>query len=536
METTRVLRDLQVENIATTFGFPFFHTLGDGTTERAFTAALGGSRNHNKGAPNFKFWEMLNLIWNRARDAGWFTSFSSETCFTQEHQSLFLNNTELSHAEMLLALGDHIMYDAFCGSGTGQPFYRDGNYYVKNFLGEERSCEGGRRPSSNFLEFTQKVMNSYLGSNGEKMYPSFHVFEWASAHLFREEYHVCAAQHHLDSSFAAFLRALKSSGAMNHTMLVISGDHSNWYIEEKPNAAVSITVPDWFLDLEPTKSDTEGDKEANKEGSAKKNNIRENLHKNQQEVVTHLDLHATMMALIEQQTGPHPLVVGVDDDAFSFPTPPEGKVVISTVHKGRTWTGWRYGQPTFPGKNLFFPLPFDRGCKRAGVDQENPSYCLIKSFKMAKIEELNTRVESDVAFHTLLNQAITRALNSNVRDELRPTCKKYAFHSLLSVKARNLGDSMNDGKFKLTVSFNVQPFSSAAGRREFQCIAWSTKNPFELGLGGGGGTVEASPQQCSQASKWEMNKKCMPKGIKKREQDFCQCLDDVGVVIEGFRL
>ena len=124
-----------------------------------------------------------------------------------------------------------------------------------------------------------------------------------------------------------------------------------------------------------------------------------------------------------------------------------------------------------------------------------------------------------------------------MRDELRPTCKKYAFHSLLSVKARNLGDSMNDGKFKLTVSFNVQPFSSAAGRREFQCIAWSTKNPFELGLGGGGGgTVEASPQQCSQASKWEMNKKCMPKGIKKREQDFCQCLDDVGVVIEGFRL
>ena len=53
--------------------------------------------------------------------------------------------------------------------------------------------------------------------------------------------------------------------------------------------------------------DKEGVKEGGKEGSAKKNKRRENLHKNQQEVVTHLDLHATMMALIEQQTGPHPL-------------------------------------------------------------------------------------------------------------------------------------------------------------------------------------------------------------------------------------
>jgi hypothetical protein len=523
VETTKVLKDLNKEKVATTFGFPFFHTMGYGTTERAFAAGLGGSSIVNIGTPSLKYWSMLNLIWNRARDAGWFTSFSNEVCFTHEHRDL-LKSSNYSLEEKLFGMGDHTMYDAFCGlSHSHKEQYRNGDYHVKNFLGVERSCEGGRRPPSNFLEFTMRVLKElYRGKNGEEIYPSFNVYEWGAAHLFREEYHVCAAIRHFDVSLASFLRELKETGILNRTVLVFSGDHANWNIEEKPNAAVTITVPDWYLNQAKSR--------------------RQNLHKNQQEVVTHLDVHSTMMALIKEQTGPNPLS---GSEKFSYPVPIEGDVIISKEKHTkylpvRNWTGWRYGQKTFPGKNLFSPLPIDRTCEMAGIDIEEELYsCLIKTSRMGDIHEVKSRIEENKQFHKLLGEKLTEALNMNVRDEMRPTCKKYVFDSLMSVKARD-ADTSEHKDFKLTTKFYVQPFSNGAGKRTFHCEVMSSISPFQYketsrkkmkNL-----VISVNGNACQQISKWEMNKKCMPKNIAKKEKGFCQCLNDAGLKIGGFRI
>ena len=519
-ETTAILRQLTQERIATTFGFPFAHALGYGTTERAFTAGLGGSRFSNFGNANFSEWRMLNRLWDRARDAGWFTSFSAETCFTHEHRSLFNDApSNMTMAEKLNAMGDHTMYDAFCGvcdnsvetfcdSGKARTQYRNGNYYTKNFLGDERSCEGGRRPSSNFLEFTRKTMDLYEG------FPSLHIYEWASAHLFREEKHVCAAMRHFDGSLSAFLRDIKRSGLMNRTMFILVGDHGNWNVEEKMNPMVSITAPNWWLEQQDAMS---------------------SLHANQREVITHLDIHATVMDVIKQQTGPRPL-----DNVFSSPMPEQGKPQLpaESVEPVNTkgWHGWRYGMPGFPGKSLLRALPSGRGCSEAGVDEYEEA-CMISSKATVSLKEVTTKVQASPAFVHDLAREIDHGINSYVDIKYRPTCRLFSFDSVVEVRSRMIPDS-STGQFKLFVKWFAKPLSPSAGKREFRCDVMSKINPFELRADShvAVGTVLAVPKTCKQISTWGMNKDCMPKGIGKKQQEFCSCLDDAGLVIEAFRL
>ena len=520
-ETGDLLRDLAAENIATTFGFPFFHSLGYGTTERAFNAGLGGSRIPNFGTANFSEWRMLNRVWDRARDAGWYTSLASEGCFAQEFRSLFSDaSSNMTLAEKFNSLGDHTMYDAFCGacdvsveafcdSGKKRKQYRSGTYYTKNFLADERSCEGGRRPSSNFLEFTRKAMDLY--GNGE--FPSLHVYEWGSAHLFREEKHVCAAMRHFDASLAAFLREMKEDGFMNRTVLIQAGDHGNWNIEENSNPMVSITAPNWWLIQQ---------------------GAMQSLHDNQREVTTHLDLHATVMDIIRRQTGPRPL-----SNVYSSPTPKEGvpqlpKKSLRTVDPNG-WRGWRYDMPGFPGKSLLRRLPLDRGCTQAGIDEFRGA-CLISSKKKGKLEDVTEKIKALSVFERILAESMVHATNSNLDSRYRTTCKPYAFDSLHSVKSMTIPDDR--GMFKFVALWFSSPFSTGAQKREFRCEVYSKANPFHLeSMPRFDATMlEVTPKMCKQITTWGMNKDCMPKGIGKKEQEFCNCLNDADVDISRFRL
>ncbi len=528
-ETTRVLRQMALEQETMTFGFPFFHTLGHGTTERAYTAAFGGSRIANFGDANFAEWTMLNRVWDRARDAGWFTSISSETCFAHEHRSLFHgapSNMNMSLADKMDALGDHAMFDAFCGrcdaaveefcdSGKRRVQYRNGDYYTKNFLADERSCEGGRRPSSNFLEFTRKAFDLYSGE-----FPSLHIYEWASAHLFREEDHVCAAMRHFDGSLSAFLRDLRRAGLMNRTVLILAGDHGNWNMEENTNPGVSVTVPLWWL----AKQDVTGA-----------------MHGNQREVVTHLDLHATMMDLIRRQTGPSAL-----DSTLASAMPKEGEPQLPASALGhidaRGWHGWRYGMKDFPGRTLFRPLGADRGCATAGVDSDpkHPEYCMVSKTRKGEVEDVKPAIEAAVAYRDALVKDVIQFANRG-HEKYSSVCLSYGFDELRSATARPTPTA--DGLFQMLVIFLATPFSAGAGRREFRCDVLSKANPFELELaaaendmGEGGQAPEITVSKCKQVTKWGMNKDCMPKGIEKDDQEFCQCLDDEGLTIEGFRL
>ena len=542
-ETTAALRKLSEDNVSTTFAFPFFHSLGKGHTERAFSAGMGGSRITNFGEATYSEWKMMHWIWDHARDAGWFTSYAAEYCFGHETRSLFnAAPANMSLIEKLRALGDHTMYDAFCGScntaketfcdsGTKKRTqYRNGEYYTKNFLADERSCEGGRRPSSNFWEFTRKAINAY----GAGKYPSLHVYDWASAHLFREEKHVCAAMRHFDASLAAFVRDLTTSGLMERTVFIVCADHSNWHIEELQNAACSITVPDALLDL-------------------LGKDARQNLHRNQREVVTHLDVHATLMHLIEWQTGPHSLAQS--KASFSFPAPTEGVPILPAVKvKGldvKGWRGWRYGQSDFPGKSLFLSLPPDRGCQRAGVDGNMKGSCLVRTKSQGKVQDITSLVQACNPLLRALAERVASATNRNVRDMFRPTCKPFAFDSLRSAMTRLPSpdgghDSVGVKSYKLIVKYFVRPFSSGASKREFQCDVFSKLNLFELLKNPGHSCSDDSimtmvdfavdPKACKQTTKWGMNKDCMPPGIGKREQGYCQCLNDAGVTVEGFRL
>ena len=286
-ETKSVLQDATVKGVAKTFAFPLAHSLGYGTTERAFYAFAGGSRVSNFGAPSWKFWKRLDLIWKRAARHGWYTAYANEGCFLQEHRDVFKSKDgpKLNLHQQYDQLGDHVLSDAFCGGCDGDKEYcdmesaaqwtkqyRNGEYHIKNFLGDERSCEGGRRPSSNFLEWTGKVMRAYKEHSG------FLMYEWAAAHLFREHEHVCAAQHHFDGSLAAFVTEMLRGGMLNETVLVLAGDHGNWHMEEKGNPFVSVTVPESLLKQRPTAAQA--------------------LHQNQRAIVTHLDLHETVVDLM----------------------------------------------------------------------------------------------------------------------------------------------------------------------------------------------------------------------------------------------
>ena len=135
------------------------------------------------------------------------------------------------------------------------------------------------------------------------------------------------------------------------------------------------------------------------------------IHNNQYEVITHLDVHATMMDVIERQTGPHPL-----ESVYSSREPKEGVSQLpSTKTMGqdtKEWRGWRYGQDGFPGQSLFRPLPLDRGCERAGVDMVSSEYCLIGTELSGVEEDVLERIQSSPSFARVLGPSVLQAASS----------------------------------------------------------------------------------------------------------------------------
>ena len=396
-ETKSVFQDATVKGVAKTFAFPFAHSLGSGTTERAFYAFAGGSRVANFGASSWKFWKRLDLIWKRAKQHGWYTAYANEGCFLQEHRDVFKSKggPNLTLSEQYAELGDHVVSDAFCGGcGEGEEYcdmesaaqwtkqYRNGEYHIKNFLADERSCEGGRRPSSNFLEWTGKVMQKYKEHSG------FLMFEWAAAHLFREHEHVCAAQHYFDGSFAAFVDELLNNGMLDETVIIMAGDHGNWHMEEKGNPFMSITVPQKFLKQHP--------------------DIARNLHNNQRSIVTHLDLHETVVELINLVSPLTPGNTNKDevDSLRKFPI----KEFLAGGGQSKDPHAWRSGMSGFPGRSLLGVIPGKRTCEDAGVDK-GEQYCYVshrlkspfKPIKPSKwfVAQLGAHLESSMNNKTL---------------------------------------------------------------------------------------------------------------------------------------
>ena len=191
--------------------------------------------------------------------------------------------------------------------------------------------------------------------------------------------------------------------------------------------------------------------------------------------------------------------------------------------------------PGFPGKSLLQRLPFDRGCTKAGIDQF-PGACLISSKKKGKLEDVTEKVKDSSVFERLLADSMVHATNGNLDSRYRPICKAYAFDSLKSAKSMTIPDDR--GMFKLIVLWFSSPFSPGATKREFRCEVNSKANPFQLENSPhfDASMLEVTLKMCKQLTTWGMNKDCMPKGVGKKEQEFCNCLDDANVEISRFRL
>ena len=502
--TEKALREAATDGVANTFGFPLFHTVGTGNTKRAFNAAFGGSRylcnlgrpSRSPSGPSRACWDAFDLIWDRAKEAGYFTGMSNELCFTQEHRDLFKpsdRGPNLTMDEKYDALGDHVLGDAFCGGcPDGQQFcdtesavqhqqqYRDGDYHIKNFLSEERSCEGGRRPSSNFLSWLMKVMTMYPSK-----YPGFFIYEWAAAHLFREHEHVCAAQKYFDSSLAAFLREAKTNGLLNRTMVVLAGDHGNWNMEENQNPFLSITVPQWYLDAHPL--------------------AEKNLERNQRNLVTHLDVHETMLDAMGNQKVRQSL-------------PKAG---------GPAFEGWLKGMTGYPGKSLWGPIGLNRSCTDAGIDPTFPCFMRPKPSAPLLPREFHPWFEAK------LGSALEAFLLGMVK-KFQPACRTFTFDSVVEAKARDSPVNRNfpngwDRAFEYTVKFHVRPFSPNAGKRFFGASVYSNIRPSKATKAErkeGEANVRFRVENVDQFTRWAPNKVCMPPGIPRNIQTFCQCRDD----------
>ena len=165
---------------------------------------------------------------------------------------------------------------------------------------------------------------------------------------------------------------------------------------------------------------------------------------------------------------------------------------------------------------------------------------MVSKTRKGEVEDVKPAIEAAVAYRDALVKDVIRYANRG-HDKYSSVCLPFGFDELRSATARPTPTA--DGLFLMLVIFLATPFSAGAGRREFRCDVLSKANPFELELaaaendmGGGGQAPEITVSKCKQVTKWGMNKDCMPKGIEKDDQEFCQCLDDEGLTIEGFRL
>ena len=324
------------------------------------------------------------------------------------------------------------------------------------------------------------------------------MYEWAAAHMFREHEHICGAQRHFDGSFAAFMNELLNNGMLDETVIILGGDHGNWHMEEKNNPFMSITVPQKLLKQHPV--------------------IAQNLHKNQRSIVTHLDLHETVVHLMDL-ISPIKSNKGNEDSIESL----QNFSIKEYLRHGQNKDphGWRSGMPGFPGISLLKPLSEKRTCEDAGVDKGDEN-CYVSDH----IKGLFKKIKPQPWFASQLGSYLEVAMN-NKTARYRPACKEFSFNKVLKIESRE--DRRSDGTFEYNILYNVEEFSKGAGNREFTSIVSSPIPP----------SVATRPLQTqsslqgnfqvldqNQVSKWGANKACMPKQIPKKVQTFCQCLDD----------
>lgn len=216
------------------------------------------------GAPKEKW---VSPLWEDFRNSGWVTLYTADTC--QDLNAAYMNRK--SHEDRKCF--DHELVSPFCHTD----FFAEDSNPFGNFKGPysiTARCLKGQHVHEHELQYLESFRSAYPHQ------PKFSLAWFLEGHEGTTE-----VLRHLDDGLAAYLKKI-SDQDWNRTALIIAADHGlhmglnfglsqNGAVEHK-NPMLAVMLPPWFTDQE---------------------NRHELMSKNQQRLVTGLDLYRTLQGI-----------------------------------------------------------------------------------------------------------------------------------------------------------------------------------------------------------------------------------------------